>query len=72
MKAQQFWLYICDDSISAMQYKLLCTTQDKSPWEDHFVWSSDEEGKMILPDWEPKPCKPLPMKNVEDIIKGNL
>ena len=25
---------------------------------------------MILLDGEPKPCKPIPMKNVEDIIKG--
>ena len=24
----------------------------------------------MIVDGEPKPCKPIPMKNVEDIIKG--
>jgi hypothetical protein len=24
----------------------------------------------MLPDGEPKPCEPISMKNVEDIIKG--
>jgi hypothetical protein len=24
----------------------------------------------MLPDGEPRPCKPTPMKNLEDIVKG--
>ena len=27
-KAQQFWFYMQGDGVPAMQYKLLCTTQD--------------------------------------------
>ena len=37
--------------------------------EGLLVWRVDEEGKAILLDGELKPCKPIPMKNVEDIIK---
>lgn len=25
---------------------------------------------MVLPDGGSKPCKPIPMENVEDIVKG--
>ena len=61
---------MCDDNILAMQYKLMCTTQDWSPPEGLFDWHVDEEDKVVFPYGEPKPCKPIPMKNVKDIIKG--
>jgi hypothetical protein len=44
--------------------------QDWSPPEGLFDWHVDEKDKVVLPYREPKPCKPIPMKNVEDIIKG--
>ena len=69
-KAQQFWFYMRDDGVPAMQYKLLCTTQDWSPPEGLLVWRVDGEGRTMLLDGEPKPCKPIPMKNLEDIVKG--
>ena len=66
----QFRFYMRDDGVPAMQYKLLCTTQDWSPPEGLLVWSVDGKERAMLPDGEPKPCKPIPMKNLEDIIKG--
>ena len=32
-KAQQFWLYMRNANVAAMQYKLLCMTQDWNPPE---------------------------------------
>jgi hypothetical protein len=69
-KAQQFRFYMRDDGVPAMQYKLLCTTQDWSPPEGLLVWCVDADGKTMLPDGEPRPCKPIAMKNLEDILKG--
>ena len=69
-KAQQFRFYKRDDGTPAMQYKLLCTSQDWSPPEGLLVWCVDADGKAMLPDGEPKPCKPIAMKNLEDILKG--
>ena len=69
-KAQQFRFYMRDNGVPAMQYKLLCTTQDWSPLEGLLVWRVNAEGKTMLPDGEPRPCKPIPMKNLEDILKG--
>jgi hypothetical protein len=61
-----------DNGAPAMQYKLLCTTQDWSPPEglDLLVWRVDADEKTMLPDGEPKPCKPIAMKTLEDILKG--
>ena len=70
MKAQRFRLYMHDNGIPTMQYKLLCMTQDWSPPEGLLVWCVDEESKTMLPDGEPKASKRIPMKNVEDIIKN--
>ena len=69
-KAYQFWFYMQGDDVPAMQYKLLCTTQDRSLPEGLLVWRIDANKKMILPDGEPRPCKPIPIKNLEDIVKG--
>jgi hypothetical protein len=33
------------------------------------MWRVDEDGKMMLSDGEPRPSKPIPMKNLEDILK---
>ena len=69
-KAQQFRFYMRSDGVPAMQYNLLCTTQDWSPPECLFMWRVDADGKTMLPDREPRPCKPIPMKNFKDIVKG--
>jgi hypothetical protein len=69
-KTQQFRFYKRDDGVPAMQYKLLCTLQDWSPPEGLLVWCVGADGKTMLPDEEPKPCKPIAMKNLEDILKG--
>ena len=34
------------------------------------MWRIDADGKTMLPDGGPRPCKPIPMKNLEDIIKN--
>ena len=70
MKAQQFRQYISNNDVRGMQYKLLCTTQDWSPSEGLLVWRIDVEGRTMLPDREPKSYKPIPIKNLEDIVKG--
>jgi hypothetical protein len=69
-KAQKFRFYMRDNGVPAMQYKLLCTTHDWSMPEGLHVWRVDADGKMMLPDGKPKPCKPIAMKNLEDILKG--
>ena len=61
-----------DNGILAMQYKLLCKMQDWSRRDGPLVSRVDEEGKVMLPNEETKPCKPISMKNVEDIIKDKL
>ena len=33
------------------------------------MWRVNADGKMILPYEEPRPCKPIPMKNLEDIVE---
>jgi hypothetical protein len=43
-----------DDGVPAMQYKLLCTTQDWSPPKGLLVWRVDTSEKTMLPDGEPK------------------
>ena len=40
------------------------------PTEGLLVWRVDGEERTMLPDGEPKPCKLIPMKNLEDIVKG--
>ena len=34
------------------------------------MWRVDADGKTMLPGGKPRPCKPIPMKNLEDIVKG--
>ena len=69
-KTQQFRFYKRDDGVSAMQFKLLCTTLNLAPEERILVWRQDNDGKCLLPDGEPSPCKPDPMRNGPEIIKG--
>ena len=69
-KPQQFRFYMRDDGLPALQYKLLCTTPNWTPPEGILIWRTNENNKAMLPDGEPKPCKPNPMKNEEEIIKG--
>ena len=69
-KAQQFRFYMNDDGVPAMQFKLLCTTPNWAPEEGILVWRQDNDGKCLLPDGEPSPCKPDPMRNGPEIIKG--
>ena len=69
-KAQQFWFYMCDDGIPTLQYELLCTMQGFSPPAGLLVWCINKVNNTMLPNGKPKPCKPIPMKNVEDIMKG--
>ena len=33
------------------------------------MWCVDADGNTMLPDGESRPCKPIPMKTLEDIIK---
>ena len=33
------------------------------------MWRVDADKKTMLSDEEPRPCKAIPMKNVEDIVK---
>jgi hypothetical protein len=68
--AQQFRFYMCDNNVPFMQYKLLCTTQDWSPPEGLFVWRMDADGNTMLLDGESRLCKPIPMKNLENILNG--
>lgn len=60
--------YMVEYNILATLYKLLCTTQYRSPTEGLFIWRNDKEGKVMLPGGEPKPSKPITMNNAEDII----
>src|SRR5665213_3542773 len=69
-KAQQFRFYMRDDGVPAMQFKVLCTSPNWGPEDGILVWRQDDHGKCMLPDGEPKPCKPDPMRNGPDIIKG--
>jgi hypothetical protein len=69
-KAQQFRLYMCDDGLPAMQFKVLCTSPNWGPEEGILVWRQNEDEKCMLPDGEPKPCTPNPMRNGPEIIKG--
>lgn len=48
----------------------LTMTHDWSPLKGLLVWRFDVEAKIMLPRWEPKPCNPIPMKNVEDGVKN--
>ena len=42
------------------------------PTKGVFFWCVDKEGNAMLADRELKPPKPIPVKNVEDIIKSIL
>lgn len=69
-RVQQFWFYMCDDGIPTLQYELLCTMQGFSPPAGLLVWCINKVNNTMLPNGKPKPCKPIPMKNVQDIMKG--
>ena len=69
-KVQQFRFYMRGDGVLVMQSKLLCTAQNWSRPEGLLVWHVDADGKTTLPDGEPRPCKPIPMENLEDIVKN--
>src|ERR1700737_4804700 len=68
-KAQQFRFYIRDDGLPAMQFKLLCTSPNWGPDDGILIWRQDNDGKCLLPDGDPKPCKPDLMRNGPEIIK---
>ena len=61
-----WWLY------SSHAIQNVVQDLDWSPLEGLLVWRVNEEGKTMLLDGKPKPCKPILMKNVDDIIKGIL
>ena len=59
-----------DDGVSAMQFKFLCTTLNWTLEEGILVWRQDKDSKCLLPDGKSSPCKPEPMRNGPEIIKG--
>jgi hypothetical protein len=59
-----------DDGLLAMQFKLLCTSPNWGPDDGILVWRQDKDGKCLLSDGDPKLCKPDPMINGPEIIKG--
>jgi hypothetical protein len=59
-----------DDGLPAMQFKVLCTSPNWGPEKGILVWRQNEDDKCMLPDGEPKPCTPSPMRNGPEIIKG--
>ena len=69
-KTQQFGFYMEDDGVTAMQFKLLCTSPIWGPKDSILVWRQGNDGKCMLPDGDPKSRKPDPMKNRSEIIKG--
>ena len=69
-KAQQFRFYVRDDGLPAMQFKVLCTSPNWGPEEGILIWRRNKNDKCVLPDGEPKPCIPSPMRNGPEIIKG--
>ena len=69
-KAQQLCFYMRDDGVPAMQFKLLCTSPNWDPEDGIGVWRQDKNEKSMLPDGDPKPCKPDPIRNGPKIIKG--
>jgi hypothetical protein len=69
-KAKQFRFYMRDDGLPAMQFKLLCTFPNWGPDAGILVWRQGIDGKYVLPGGDPKPCKPDPMRNGLEIIKG--
>ena len=65
-KTQQFWFHMRNDGAPTMQFKLLCTL---GPDDGILVWRQDKDEKCLLPDGDPKPCKPDPIRNKLEIIK---
>ena len=59
-----------DDGIPAMEFKLLCTSLHWVPKDGILIWHQDKNGKCMLADGDPKPCKPDSIKNWLEIIKG--
>jgi hypothetical protein len=68
-KVQQFQFYMRDDCLPAMQFKLLYTSPIWGPDDGILIWHQDNDEKCLLPDLDPKPCKPDPMRNGPEIIK---
>ena len=69
-KTQQFRFYMKDDGVPARQFKLLCTSSNWGRDDGILVWRQDKDGKCLLLDGNPKPCKPDFMRNGPEIIKG--
>ena len=59
-----------DDGILAMKVKLLCTFPNWGLKYSILMWRQDKDGKCMLMDGDPKPCKPNSMRNGSEIIKG--
>ena len=53
-----------------MQFKLLCTTLNWAPEKGILIWRQNKDMKCLLPDGEPTPCKPDPMRNGPEIINN--
>ena len=70
MKTQQFRFYMRDDGLLAIQFKLLCTSPNWGSENGILVWHQNNDEKYLLSDGDPKPCKPNPVKNGPEIIKG--
>ena len=58
-----------DDGVPTMQFKLLCTSPNWGPDDSILVWRQDKDRKCLLPDRNPKPCKPDFMRNGPEIIQ---
>ena len=57
-KTQQFRFYMRDDGVTAMQFKLLCTTPNWDSYEGILMWRQDKDENCLLSGGEPIPCKP--------------
>ena len=58
------WWWYFDHAIHAIVHNITLGPPDRL-----LVFCVDKEGKTMLPNGKPKPCKPIPMKDVKDIIK---
>ena len=48
----------------------LCTSPNWGLKDGILMWRQNKDEKCLLPDGNPKPCKPDPMKNGPEIIKN--
>ena len=52
-----------DDGVPTMQFWLLYTSPNWGPDDGILIWRQDKDEKYLLPDGDPKSCKPDPMRN---------